>query len=231
MFLIFKPSHLTLVSKLKFLYKCTHLNSKLWIPIQVRILENFPDFSCKVWTPLKFKFDSILKFITWIMLGIWSPPNWESCSNYSNLVSSKVWIFLEQGKVGLCNLQFWACLNNWENQFLPGAGPAHWSSSDPVGLNDCGPPVNDPPVPLFRGITHPAHRSVPTGPRHRHRFVWARSAMSDSLRASGYKSTRPRRWNPHSRLYFHPPPSSSASSAHRWLAIAPTRQLWFLWLL
>jgi hypothetical protein len=65
-------------------------------------------------------------------------------------------------------------------------------------------------------------RLVPAGPRHRRRFIWARSAMSDS--AFGYKSTRPKWQNPLSHLHFCLPPSSFASATRWWFVIAPTHQ-------
>jgi hypothetical protein len=55
LFLIFKSIHFdTCIRTPNFTNKCAQLNSLLWRSCWDRILVNLPDFSHKVWTPLKF---------------------------------------------------------------------------------------------------------------------------------------------------------------------------------
>jgi hypothetical protein len=65
----------------------------------------------------RFKLESILEFITWIMLRIWSRPNWESCSKYSKLAPCKVSVFLEQGKPYILNFKLWRFWNKRKENF------------------------------------------------------------------------------------------------------------------
>jgi hypothetical protein len=91
-----------------FSYKCAQLNSLLWRSCWDRILVNLPHFPQGL-DPFKicgrFKLNCVPDFILWIMLRIWSRPNWESCLKYSNLAACKVWIFFDQGKAFFLNLQ------------------------------------------------------------------------------------------------------------------------------
>jgi hypothetical protein len=70
----------------------------------------------------RFKFCSVPEFISWLLLIFWSGPNLESWSEYLYLAPCKIWIFLEQGKSSILNLQFWAELEIWK-KFLIGQGP------------------------------------------------------------------------------------------------------------
>jgi hypothetical protein len=66
----------------------------------------------------KFKFESVLKYITRILFGIWSWSNWGSCSSYSNEASCKVWKNLDLGRHWIWICKFELILNigksfNW----------------------------------------------------------------------------------------------------------------------
>jgi hypothetical protein len=61
-------------------------------------------------------------FLTWIVLGIWSQHNWESCSKYSNVASCKTWEIFKQWKASILNLQVCASLRKiWIIDKLRGA--------------------------------------------------------------------------------------------------------------
>jgi hypothetical protein len=126
----------------------------------------------------RFKFEFVSEFITRILLIIWSWPNLESYSTYSNIYACKVWVFLEQGNTSILNLEVWASLNNLEIQFLTEV--LGWPNS--VVSTDHG--LTHQPLtcaPVSEETRHLARHSVPAGPRRRRRFVWARSATSDLL--------------------------------------------------
>jgi hypothetical protein len=53
--------------------------------------------------------------MTWILLGIWSWPNWESCSTYSNLGSCHVWVLLELREAFNLNFKIWSGFVYLEN--------------------------------------------------------------------------------------------------------------------
>jgi hypothetical protein len=62
----------------------------------------------------RFKFESVRKFIPWILLGICSRPYWESCLKFSNIASYKVWVFLEHSKVLVLNFKIWKEFIYWK---------------------------------------------------------------------------------------------------------------------
>jgi hypothetical protein len=134
---------------------CAQINSLLWISSQERFLVCLPNFSHRVWMPFKihrrFKFKSVPKNLSWILLGIWSWAYWESCSKYLDIVSCKVYIFLEHGNASILNFKIWRNLKFiWKS--IKWAGPTrqwpctfglthHLSSNSANAIATMPPPV------------------------------------------------------------------------------------------
>jgi hypothetical protein len=101
----------------------------------------------------RFKFESVLKFIIQILLGIWSWPNRESCSKYSNISSYKHWVFLEEREASI-SISYFELILNIGKIFKPGGthpsvpfGPPASAVQTATSADCCHPPFSHRPYP------------------------------------------------------------------------------------
>jgi hypothetical protein len=119
--------------------------------------------------------ESVLGFLTLILLRIGCQHNFDNCSWYPNLATCKNWEFLEQGKGSIFNIQGWVGFNNSEKY------KTMWAPLVSLTVRTTVPPVPTAFEPWPLPLCHPRLRC-----RHRtaHSLTAAPLLSSPSIKGA-----------------------------------------------
>jgi hypothetical protein len=147
--------------------------------------------------------ESVLGFLTLILLRIGCQHNFDNCSWYPNLATCKNWEFLEQGKGSIFNIQGWVGFNNLEKY------KTVWAPLVSLMVRTTAPPVPTAFGPWPLPLCHPRLRC-----RHRTAHSLAAAPL---LSSPSIKGAHPPRWA--ALFLLRPFAASVLSCCHHWDAV------------